>query len=106
MGNSREKLVKKAISQIASEEMGGITNAIADNALAEDELEVYKNMTADDWYKDIYESLLKLDKVYVSGGYIEIKEDIKFLGKERIFELIKENEIVQDCLEELDSLLA
>lgn len=102
----RERTVNKLVTQVANDTMGGILNSIEYNELSEDELQTYKNMTKEDWYEDIYKDILREPRLFVKGGWIEIKKDIKFLGKEKILEIIANNEYVINCLEELDSLFA
>lgn len=85
--------LKSTITKIVDKEMMSISEAIAFNELAEDELQVYKEMAVQDWIEIIYDKLTKQN------------EKISELGKETIIDLIKQNESFNIYMENLDSIL-
>lgn len=79
----REKLVAVAIREARNFVVGGYENAILDGYAEEmpnDETLVF----------EIYDEVLHNPVVELRGGLVPIKKDIRFLGKDRIHEMIRE----------------
>lgn len=106
MENIRERNVNKLIEQEANGTIGASTVEVENNECDEKTLNSYKEMTNQDWYNIIYSQVIKQHVLFVRGGMIEMKQDIRFLGKEKIMDMIAKNEYVINCLEEMDDLLA
>lgn len=100
MENIRERNVNKLIEQEAS------VTEVENGEASEKAIEEYKSMTKENWYDTIYSEVIRQHALFVRGGIIEMKQDIRFLGKAKIMDMISKNEYVINCLEELDSLLA
>lgn len=78
----REKAVSRLAHQKALWIIGGHENAISDGdieSLPSFEIIVY----------EVYREVMKYPSVQVGGGVIELKKDIRFLGKGKVMSIIE-----------------
>lgn len=78
----REALVKKVVKKSWGFVLGGYKNAQADNGTP------IPSRTR--LVLETYEEVMDTDKIASGFGYEPVAKDIRFLGKERILELIEE----------------
>lgn len=79
----REKIIKMVIKESFCEIVGGEENSLADGQITE--------MPAiEDLKQWVYDSVMDADRVWTKMGEISVKKDMRFLGTERIKELIEE----------------
>ena len=78
----REKAVSRLAKQKAMWVIGGHENAIEDG--------VQDSMPSDDvLVQEVYNEVIKYPRVQVGGGVIELKKDIRFLGKDKLMEIVR-----------------
>ncbi len=80
---NRELLIKTLIKRTGNFVIGGYENAIEDGTLIE-------KPDKQGLLQEIYIGVIHENRLAVSGGFIPVKKDIRFVGKERIIELIDE----------------
>lgn len=79
----REKIVKMVIKESFCEIVGGEENSLADG-------QIEKMPSIEDLKQWVYDSVMKADNVWTKMGKMSVKKDVRFLGTERIKELIQE----------------
>lgn len=82
--NVREQTVKKLIKQKINWVVGGYENAVSDKHIEE---MPSREQIADEVYQEVIDSKY----LEIGAGLMPIQKDIRFLGKQRIKQLIKEN---------------
>ena len=90
MKEFERKLVRMAIIEIRNDIIGGIDNSYADNT-EEEFLELYNGKpTKESIINTIYRQLITSKSVVLQNGLCVEAKHIKFLGKEKIIEIITE----------------
>lgn len=85
----RERLVKSAIKNEARWIIGGYENSISDGCMKKEDMPSIEHIQT-----EVYVNVIR-GKLESGGSFLlQIKKDVRFLGKERIMQMVEE--IVKD----------
>lgn len=81
----REKLVRKLVKQEVSSVIYGYENEVMDGNITETDVPEIGSLV-----EEIYLNVVREDSLDVGSGFRRVEKDIRFLGTERMKEIIRE----------------